>query len=92
MLNAETRSRNLNIRIAAKERELIGRAAAAQRQTVSEFVMSAARRAAEEVLLDRRLFHLDEETYEAFVRALDAPTERNARLAQLLDRKPRWQT
>ena len=87
----QTRSQNLNIRVLPQERTLFSRAAEAANQTVSEFVLSAARRQAEEVLLDRRTFVLDEESYRAFAEALDAPTGDNASLARLLKRKPVWE-
>lgn len=87
---SQTRSQNLNIRVLPQERTLFSRAAEAANQTVSEFVLSAARRQAEEVLLDRRTFELDQESYRAFAAALDAPTRDNAALARLLNRKPVW--
>jgi uncharacterized protein (DUF1778 family) len=88
---AQTRSQNLNIRVQPQERTLIARAAEAVNQNVSEFVLSAARKQAEEVLLDRRTFVLDEDAYRAFVEALDAPPRDNPALARLLKRKPAWE-
>lgn len=88
---SETRSQNLNIRVLPKERTLISRAAEAANVSVSEFVLSAARRQAEDVLLDRQTFLLDEERYQAFVDALDAAPRENGALARLLKRKPLWE-
>lgn len=86
-----TRSQNLNIRVLPRERTLISRAAEAANQTVSEFVLSAARGRAEEVLLDRRTFVLDEDAFRAFEAALDVPPRDNPALARLLRRKPAWE-
>jgi len=88
---SETRSQNLNIRVLPKERTLISRAAEAANGSASEFVLSAARRQAENVLLDRQTFLLDEERYQAFVDALDAAPRENEALARLLKRKPLWE-
>lgn len=87
----QTRSQNLNIRVLPQERTLISRAAEAANQSVSEFVLSAARKQAEEVLLDRRTFVLGEDAYRAFVEALDAPPRENPALARLLQAKPVWE-
>ena len=85
------RSKNLNIRIRPEERDLFTRAAASQNQNLSEFVLEAANHKAEEVLLDANLFELDEERYQAFVSALEAPVKSNPELKQLLRRKPLWE-
>ena len=87
---AQTRSQNLNIRVQPQERTLISRAAEAANQTVSEFVLSAARGKAQEVLLDRQMFVLDEDAFRAFEEALDSPPANNPALARLLVRKPIW--
>lgn len=93
--NVRTRraiSPNINIRVKRHIRALIDRAAATRDKTVTEFVLDAACREAEDVLLDRRLFNLDETAYQAFVVALDAPTQQNPKLKKLLSRKPLWET
>jgi uncharacterized protein (DUF1778 family) len=59
-------------------------AAAARNKTVTEFVLDAAMTEAAEVLADRRLFLLDDEQWEAFLAALDAPTKPRPRLESLL--------
>jgi uncharacterized protein (DUF1778 family) len=40
--------------------------------------------------LDRRFFVLDEEAWDKFMAALDAPPKDNLRLRKLLARKPIW--
>jgi len=49
-------------------------------------------REAEDVLLDCRLFNLNEKKNQAFVAALDAPTQSNPKLKKLLSRKPLWES
>jgi uncharacterized protein (DUF1778 family) len=93
--NVRTRpaiSPNINIRVKRHIRALIDRAAATTDKTVTEFVLDAACREAKDVLLDRRLFNLDESAYQAFVAALDAPPQQNSKLKELLSRKPLWET
>lgn len=82
---------NLNLRVKPHTRALIDRACAVTDKRITDFVLDAARREAEDVLLDRRLFNLDETAYRAFVDALDAPTRRHPELKKLLSRKPLWE-
>lgn len=74
----------INIRTRATTRALIDRAAEARGKTRSEFMLEASRAAAEEALLDRRLFLLDDTQWDAFQKALDAPPRPHPRLERLL--------
>jgi uncharacterized protein (DUF1778 family) len=80
----------LNLRIKPEVRDLIDRAAQLQGMNRTEFVVSAARRSAEEALLDRAQFLVDEKTYAAFLARLDAPPNPNERLSRTLQTKPPW--
>jgi len=80
----------LNIRIKRSHRRLIERAAEELEQSVSEFVRDAAVREAQHTLLDQTTFHIDDETWEEFIAALDAPTKDNPRLRDLMSREPAW--
>ena len=53
-------------------------------------MLDAATREAQSVLLDRRLFHLDEAAFRRFAKALDAPPADNPRLRKLLARRAPW--
>ncbi|WP_150333885.1 type II toxin-antitoxin system TacA family antitoxin, partial [Escherichia coli] len=50
-------------------------------------------REAQDILLDQRLFILDDEQYDAFLAALDAPitAERQAKINALMNRKSPWE-
>ena len=72
MLN-ETRSEKLDLRLTPTAKQLLYAAAAAERRSVSEFVLDSALNRAEETLADRRFFGLNAEQWEAFLAALDAP-------------------
>jgi len=54
-------------------RELIDRAARAQMKSRSEFMIDAARRAAEETLLDQSLVRVQPDSFAQFAEILDHP-------------------
>ena len=81
---------SLNLRIKPESRLLIDRAAQALGKTRTEFVLEAARRAAEEALLDRTVVTVSPQDYAAFVARLDAPTQTNDRLRKTLETPPPW--
>ncbi|MBB5347701.1 DUF1778 domain-containing protein [Desulfoprunum benzoelyticum] len=73
MANTETRKAPINIRALAAQRNLIDSAAAAVNKSRSDFMLEAACREAENVLLDQRLFFVQEEEFAAFEAALKTP-------------------
>jgi uncharacterized protein (DUF1778 family) len=85
------RSEVVNLRIEPSQRDLIDAAAALCGKTRSAFMLDAAYQAAEETLLDRRVFALNEEQWEAFKQALDNPPAKNEKLAKLLATKSPWE-
>jgi len=68
-----TTARAVNLRIREDVRALIDRAAKAHGKSRSDFMIDAARRAAEEALLDQALVRVDSETYDRFLKVLDRP-------------------
>jgi uncharacterized protein (DUF1778 family) len=81
---------SINLRIETGTRRLIDDAAAILGKTRTVFMIESARRQAVDVLLDRRLFVLDPERYDAFLRALDNPPAPGPKLKSLLRRTPAW--
>ena len=81
----------LTLRIRPEERELIARAAAVTGQTGTEFVLEAARRAAEDVLFDRTVFAVSPGAYAEFLARLDAPPKPEARLKRTLQTTSPWE-
>lgn len=69
--NSDTTAKPVNLRIREETRLLIDRAARAQGRSRSDFMIEAARRAAEEAILDQTVFHVDADTYDWFVKVLD---------------------
>jgi uncharacterized protein (DUF1778 family) len=80
----------LNLRIPAAERGLIDRAAKSSGKTRTDFILSAARRAAEEELLDRTIFVVSPAIYAKFLAMLDAPPQPNERLRRTMQATPPW--
>jgi uncharacterized protein (DUF1778 family) len=80
----------INLRANRRQRTLIDRAAAAMGKNRSDFMLEAACREADAVLLDRRLFLLDDKAYQRFITALDKPPTDNPRLRRLLSSKAPW--
>lgn len=83
---------SINLRIGTETRRLIDDAAAALGKTRTDFMVESARQVAVDVLLDQRLFVLDPERSDAFMRALDDPPPPGPKLRALLRRAPAWGT
>jgi len=86
------RDATINLRLSENAKTLIDSAAAAVGKTRTEFMIDSASKHAMDVLLDRRLFGLDDEQWAAFNAALDSPPLPNERLKKLMARTPPWET
>ena len=87
----ERRSVTINFRATEAWRTLTDHAAALMEKTRTDFIIEATRRQAEDVLLDQKLFDLDEARYQAFINILDNPPMPNEELIKLMNRKAPWQ-
>ncbi|CAD0314467.1 DUF1778 domain-containing protein [Xanthomonas hortorum] len=81
----------LNLRIKPEERSLIDRAAKARGKNRTDFVLDAARSAAEEALLDQTLIAASPDAYAAFLARLDMPPQPNARLRKTMQTPAPWE-
>jgi uncharacterized protein (DUF1778 family) len=84
------RRETLNLRIRPAERTLIDRAAESAGKTRTDFILEAARRAAEDELLDRAMLTVGPAAYDAFLARLDAPAQPNARLRKTMRAAQPW--
>ena len=82
---------SINIRIKPEERGLIDRAASALGKNRTDFVLDAARRAAEETLLERTILSVSEEAFAEFLARLDAPPKPNDRLRKTMQTPAPWE-
>jgi uncharacterized protein (DUF1778 family) len=88
----QTRKRqSLNLRIKPEERGLIDRAAKTLGKNRTDFVLDAARRAAEDALLDRTVLTVSPKAYAEFLARLDAPPQPNERLQKTLRTVAPWE-
>ena len=82
----------LNLRIKPEERSLIDRAAKLRGKNRTDFVLDAARAAAEDALLDQTVIRAEPEAYAVFIAALDAPPQPNERLRKTMQSPLPWTT
>jgi uncharacterized protein (DUF1778 family) len=88
--NTTSRGETINLRANQRQKALIDRAAETLGRSRSEFMLDAACREAESVLLDRRYFALSDDAFKRFQNMLDSPPKENAKLRRLLQTKPPW--
>jgi uncharacterized protein (DUF1778 family) len=86
-----TKRDTLNLRIKPELRGLIDRAAELLGKNRTDFVLDAARHAAEDALLDRTVFVINPKAYAEFLARLDAPPRPNARLRRSLQTPAPWE-
>lgn len=91
MAKSETRTAPINLRALKSQRSLIDSAAKILGKNRSDFMLETACREAENILLDQRLFMLNEVNYDAFMLLLDAPVKDNIALRKLMSRKALWE-
>ena len=81
----------LNIRIKPEERSLIDRAAKTRGKNRTDFILDAARLAAEEVLLDQVVIAVSPQAYEQFLARLDMPPQADDRLRKTMQTTAPWE-
>ncbi|KZE34881.1 DUF1778 domain-containing protein [Chelatococcus daeguensis] len=84
---AEAKSERIEVRTTPTMKALLQRAATSSHKNVTDFLLEAGINAAEEALVDRRLFQLDDAQWQAFQDVLDRPVQSKPRLAKLLSEK-----
>lgn len=89
--HVQTKRETLNLRISATERELIDRAAKARGKNRTDFVLDAARAAAEEALLEQRIIMVDPARYQDFLARLDASPGPNTALRETMQTRAPWE-
>ena len=87
----EVKRETLNIRIKPEERNLIDRAAKTRGKNRTDFILDAARLAAEDALLDQVIISVSPEAYSQFLARLDMPPKPNERLRKTMQTPPPWE-
>ena len=80
-----------NLRVTPGDQELIDRAVSASGLTRTDFVLQAARAAAQELLVEQTWSAMEPAAFEAFCRQLDAPGIPNERLRRTMAAPRPWQ-
>lgn len=80
----------INMRVEPAQQALLSKAARLLHKDRTAFILDVACREAENVLLDQRLFQLDEDAFAKFEAALSAPIPENQQLKALLEEPSPW--
>jgi uncharacterized protein (DUF1778 family) len=78
----------ISVRIKSAQKALIARAARLRKNTLTEFVLENALRAAGEVVSEQKHFEMTPELFKRFCRALDAPPAKNLKAMHRLLSEP----
>lgn len=93
MQTTTNRDSPINLRALPTQRALIDRAATLLGKSRSDFMLEVACREATDVLLDQRLFLLDEKQFQAFDKALSQllDADKQQRISKLLQSVSPWE-
>ncbi len=81
----------INLRALPEQRDLIDRAAGLLGKNRSDFMLEAACRKAQTVLLDQVFFNLDADRFKQFMNLLDAPPRANSGFERLMAVQTPWE-
>lgn len=84
------RSARLGLRATPEQEVVLRRAADVAHKSLTDFILDSACLAAEQTLLDQRLFMVSGDQYQAFMDLLDQPEQTNEGLRDLFSRKAPW--
>ena len=86
-----TRSARLGLRSSETQLAVLRRAAEVAHKSLTDFILDSACLAAEQTLLDQRLFMVSGQDYQAFLDLLDRPARSNAGLKKLFSQPAPWE-
>jgi uncharacterized protein (DUF1778 family) len=84
------RSARLGLRATPDQEIVLRRAAEMAHKSLTDFILDAAYQAAEQTLLDQRLFMVTGSQYQALLDMLDRPAAENPGLVDLFARRAPW--
>ena len=85
-----TRSARLGLRATPEQEAVLRRAADVVHKSLTDFILDSACQAAEQTLLDQRLFMVSGSQYQALMDLLEQPEQANVGLRDLFSRKAPW--
>jgi uncharacterized protein (DUF1778 family) len=80
----ESRTERIDIFISYSDKKLLQQAAVESNKNVSEFLLEHGLIAAQDTLINRKVFALDDEQWQSFQNVLDSPTTDKPALRRLL--------
>ena len=89
-MSTAPRSARLGLRATPQQEAVLRRAAEVSNKSMTEFILDSACRAAEQALLDQRLFVVSGSQSKALLSLLDRPAQDNAGLKDLFSRRAPW--
>jgi uncharacterized protein (DUF1778 family) len=87
---ATTRSSRLGLRASPEQEAVLRRAAEVAHKSLTDFILDSACLAAEQTLLEQRLFMVSGSQYKALLDLLEQPEQQNSGLADLFSRRAPW--
>ena len=84
------RSSRLGLRATPRQQAVLRRAAEVAHKSLTDFILDSACQAAEQTLLDQRLFMVSEVRHQALTDLLEQPEQPNDGLRDLFSRKAPW--
>ena len=87
----EVRTERVDLRMTPDAKRTLERAATATNKSLADFLLDTGLDAAVDTLAEHRIFRLDDQRWNEFMVALDAPPQDNPGLRKLLARKPAWE-
>jgi len=88
--NAANRSARLGLRATPEQEAVLRRAADVAHKSLTDFILDSACQAAEQTLLDQRLFMVSGSQYQALMDLLERPSQDNEGLRDLFARPAPW--
>jgi uncharacterized protein (DUF1778 family) len=85
------KSSRIGLRTTPEQEAIFRRAAEACHKSLTEFIIDSAYRAAEQTLLDQRLFVVPDNRYQSFLELLDRPASENQVLRDLFSKVAPWE-
>ena len=89
-MTTATRSARLGLRATPQQETVLRRAAEVSNKSMTDFILDSASRAAEQTLLDQRLFLLTSSQSQTLLSLLDRPEQDNPGLKDLFSRRAPW--
>jgi len=88
--SSTARSARLGLRATPEQEAVLRRAADVAHKSLTDFILDSACLAAEQTLMDQRLFMVSGSQYHALMDLLERPEQANEGLANLFARKAPW--